>query len=151
MSTEVLFADLVGLEIELWSALDSRLRAEFGLPLSDCEGLRIVSSRSTCRVNDLADDLVITVGGASKLADRLERAGLVVRRANPGDRRSSVLELTESGLAARERSAELVRAELAARVDARLDADELQALAATLHKLRFRATDAASTTTKGTL
>ncbi|MDJ0336097.1 MarR family transcriptional regulator [Salinibacterium sp. G-O1] len=149
MTSEALFADLVGLEIELWGALDARLRAELGLPLSDCEGLRVIAARGNSRVNDLADDLVITVGGASKLADRLERAGLVTRQANPDDRRSSVLQLTDTGIAARERAAELVRAELAIRVDARLSADERRVLAEALHKLRFRTADTVKTTSKG--
>ncbi|MBX3098588.1 MAG: winged helix-turn-helix transcriptional regulator [Salinibacterium sp.] len=150
MTTEALFADLVGLQIELWNALDARLRAELGLPLSDCEGLRVIAMRETSRVNDLAETLVITVGGASKLADRLERAGLVARHANPGDRRSSVLRLTEAGISARERAAKLVDGELASRVDARLEQDERRVLAETLHKLRLRTADADPTTTKGT-
>lgn len=149
MTSEALFADLVGVEIELWGALDARMRAELGLPLSDCEGLRVIAARGTSRVNDLSDDLVITVGGASKLADRLERAGLVTRQANPDDRRSSVLQLTESGMAARERAAELVRAELAIRVDARLSADERRLLAEALQKLRFRTAETGTTTVKG--
>lgn len=149
MDTEQIFADLVGLEIELWNALDARLRIELGLPLSDCEGLRVIASSETARVNDLATDLVITVGGASKLADRLERAGLVTRRANPDDRRSSTLQLTESGHGARERAAEMVRSELASRVDARLSVDERRAFADALRKLRLRTPDAVTNTTKG--
>jgi len=150
MTSEALFTELVGIQIELWNALDVRLRAELGLPLSDCEGLRVIAARETSRVNDLAEDLVITVGGASKLADRLERGGLVTRLANPDDRRSSVLKLTAAGVTARERAAELVSTELAARVDARLDTEERRALAATLRKLRLHNVDAAMITTKGT-
>jgi DNA-binding MarR family transcriptional regulator len=37
------------------------------------------------------------VGGTSKVVDRLEAAGLCKRRANPNDRRSSVVELTSEG------------------------------------------------------
>jgi DNA-binding MarR family transcriptional regulator len=39
------------------------------------------------------------VGGASQAVDRIEAAGRCVRRANPTDRRSSFVELTESGRA----------------------------------------------------
>ena len=42
----------------------------------------------------IADELGISVGGASKSVDRLERQGWSRRLHNPGDRRSSVLELT---------------------------------------------------------
>ena len=50
-----------------------------------------------CRVQDIADDLCITVGAASKLVDRLETDDLARRAANPGDRRSSLISFTEQG------------------------------------------------------
>ena len=46
------------------------------------------------RVHDIARAIAITVGGASQAVDRLESAGLCARRANPTDRRSSIVELT---------------------------------------------------------
>jgi MarR family multiple antibiotic resistance transcriptional regulator len=49
------------------------------------------------RVQDLSADIGITVGAASKLADRLERDGLTARTPNPADRRSSLIGLTDSG------------------------------------------------------
>jgi DNA-binding MarR family transcriptional regulator len=49
------------------------------------------------RVQDLSDDIGITVGAASKLVDRLERGGLAVRSPNPVDRRSSLISLTVPG------------------------------------------------------
>jgi hypothetical protein len=45
-------------------------------------------------VFDIAEELSLTVGGTSKLVDRIEAAGHCVRRANPDDRRSSIIELT---------------------------------------------------------
>jgi MarR family transcriptional regulator, organic hydroperoxide resistance regulator len=48
-------------------------------------------------VHDIATTLSITTGGASKLIDRIEGAGLCRRRPNPDDRRSSLLELTSTG------------------------------------------------------
>jgi len=39
----------------------------------------------------------ITVGGTSKLVVRIEAVGLCRRRANPGDRRSQIIELTPAG------------------------------------------------------
>jgi len=151
VSVELLFADLVGLEIELWNALDDRVRAEIGLPLSDCEGLRVIAERGKCRVNDLADDLSITVGGASKLADRLERGGYLTRQSNPDDRRSSVLELTSSGIAARKRAKQLIGAELTTRIDSRLTAAERHAFGSALRTLRQCTATAAYDNSKGTL
>ncbi|HTZ66777.1 MAG TPA: MarR family transcriptional regulator [Roseiarcus sp.] len=48
----------------------------------------------------LADRLSMTRGAISKLADRLIVKGLIVRRANAGDRRFQSLALTRAGRAA---------------------------------------------------
>ncbi len=93
-----LLDQLVRFQIELWNGIDARLRAEHDLPVSRLTFLRIIDERGGCRVNDIADDMVITIGGTSKIVDQLERSGLVARRANPDDRRSSMIELTPSGV-----------------------------------------------------
>ena len=49
------------------------------------------------RVGDLARGLRITVGGTSKLVDRIERAGLIAREPDPDDRRASRVALTTAG------------------------------------------------------
>jgi DNA-binding MarR family transcriptional regulator len=49
------------------------------------------------RVGDLARALRITVGGTSKLVDRIERAGLIAREPDPEDRRASRVSLTTAG------------------------------------------------------
>ena len=92
-----LFADLVRLEIELWNAVDARLRAELDVGLATAQTLAVVAAVPDCRVHDIVRGLSITVGGASKTVDRLERDGLVARRPHPSDRRSSVIALTRAG------------------------------------------------------
>lgn len=108
-----LFSTLTRLETELWDAVDARLRQECGLPLGRFEAMVVVSSLGTCRVFDIASALAITVGGASKLVDRVEAAGYCSRKMNPGDRRSSLLDLTEEGNAVVARGRQVVEAELA--------------------------------------
>jgi len=49
------------------------------------------------RVGDLARALRVTVGGTSKLVDRIERAGLIAREPDPDDRRASRAALTTAG------------------------------------------------------
>ena len=92
-----LYRELVSFEIELWTGIDARLRAECDLPLTSFEVLRFLLERPGQRVQDIADEFSITVGGTSKVIDRLESNGLCVRRANPNDRRSSIVELTPDG------------------------------------------------------
>lgn len=49
------------------------------------------------RMHELADDVVMSRSGLTRLADRLETAGLLVRRQCPVDRRGTELELLPAG------------------------------------------------------
>jgi DNA-binding MarR family transcriptional regulator len=92
------FDAVVGYEIALWEHLDAQLNDAGDVSLAVFSALRVVERHhGAARIRELQDDLRITVGSASKLADRLERDGLVLRRQNPEDRRSSQLELTVDG------------------------------------------------------
>src|SRR4051812_50101758 len=99
-----LFGDLVRLEIELWDALDARLRAQCGLALGSFQVLSVIGTTDPCRVHDIVTALSITVGGASKAVDRVEKAGHAARRSNPNDRRSSIIDLTPAGATLLERT-----------------------------------------------
>src|SRR4249920_3035421 len=121
-SLQWLFGELVRLEIELWNAVDARLRADLALPLSSFEPMQVIARRGACRVQDIADEMAITVGGTSKLVDRLESAGHCSRRSNPEDRRSSLVELTPAGLEVLAKAGEVVDDELEMRVGAALSA-----------------------------
>jgi len=55
------------------------------------------SPRRRARLGELADLLTISRGGATKLVDRLEEAGLLRREPAPGDRRGSYAVLTRAG------------------------------------------------------
>jgi DNA-binding MarR family transcriptional regulator len=94
-----LATDVIRLEIALWERVDARLRSAHELPLAFFESLHFLSGapRGSMRVGDLARALRVTVGGASKLVDRIERAGLIAREADPDDRRASRVALTAAG------------------------------------------------------
>lgn len=92
-----LFNDIIRFEIELWNAVDARLKSEFNLPLSHFEPMSVIERLPGCRVYDIATELGITTGGTSKLVDRIEASGYCRRLPNPADRRSSLLELTPEG------------------------------------------------------
>jgi DNA-binding MarR family transcriptional regulator len=47
--------------------------------------------------SELADEVVLSRSGLSRMIDRIEEAGLVERRACPGDRRAINVALTEQG------------------------------------------------------
>jgi MarR family transcriptional regulator, organic hydroperoxide resistance regulator len=91
------FDDLVRFETILWGAIDARLQEECGVGLASLNAMLVIDASPLCRVHDIARAVAITVGGASQAVDRLESAGLCARRANPSDRRSSIVELTPAG------------------------------------------------------
>jgi DNA-binding MarR family transcriptional regulator len=91
------FDRLVHVETMLWNRLDDNLRQRVGLPLARLEVLRVIAHTECCRVNEVASGLLITVGAASKLVDRLEASGHCARQPNPDDRRSSLLNVTALG------------------------------------------------------
>jgi DNA-binding MarR family transcriptional regulator len=131
-----LFHQLVRCETELWNAVDARLRADFDLPLTRLEPMQVIARQPSCRVNDIAEELSITVGGTSKLVDRIEAAGHCVRRANPEDGRSSVIELTGAGQRVLTKAAKAFEDELETRIGSAVSARSLQQLYVSIIKLR---------------
>jgi DNA-binding MarR family transcriptional regulator len=133
---KVLFSELVRLETELWDAVEERLQKDHGVNLPTFEFLQIISRVPSCRVQDIAAELSITVGGTSKIVDRIEAAGLCARRANPGDRRSSIIELTAAGKRLLPRATVTVEDELRRLVGTALPDRSLAQFTRTLTKLR---------------
>lgn len=82
----------------------------------------------------LAAHRMITSGGMTSALDRLERKGLVERRPNPDDRRSTLVALTEEGLAVIDRAME-AHAATEQRLVAGLAPHERRDLAALLRRL----------------
>lgn len=137
-----LFHQLVRLETELWNAVDARLRVEFDLPLSRLEPMQVIARRPSCRVYDIAEELSITIGGTSKLVDRIEAAGYCVRRANPDDRRSSIIELTAAGRRVLAKANKVFESELRTRIGSAVPERSLQRFYSTVVKLRVANTSA---------
>ncbi|WP_205660780.1 hypothetical protein [Amycolatopsis vastitatis] len=63
---KLLYHDLVRFEMELWGAVDARLRAECDLQLTWFEVMRLLGRRGGCRVLDIAEEFGITVGGPAR-------------------------------------------------------------------------------------
>jgi DNA-binding MarR family transcriptional regulator len=127
---------LIRFETELWNAVDARLRADFDLPLSRLEPMQVIARRPSCRVYDIATELSITIGGTSKLVDRIEGAGYCVRRANPHDRRSSIIKLTAAGRRVLAKAAKVFEDELQTRISSAVPERSLQQFYSTLVKMR---------------
>jgi DNA-binding MarR family transcriptional regulator len=74
-----------------------------GLPAAWCEVLANLKVEPK-RMNELADDLILSRGGATRLIARMEEAGLVERQTPPHDRRATFAVITDAGAEAVERA-----------------------------------------------
>jgi DNA-binding MarR family transcriptional regulator len=131
-----LFSQLVRFETELWNAVEGRLRADFDVTLPVFEFMQVIARTPDCRVQDIAAELSITVGGTSKIVDRIEAAGYCARSANPSDRRSSIIGLTPAGQRLLPKLTTAVDDELRNRLGAGASDRSLIQLTRTLTKLR---------------
>ena len=68
-----------------------------GLNVTDMECLRLLFHKGSATPSELARHTGLTSGAATAMLDRLERAGLIERRANPDDRRGSLITPAKSG------------------------------------------------------
>ena len=134
--------------VRLWLLLWKATRAQeaqarrsveaMGLCLSDFGALEALLHKGPLPVNVLGRKILVSSGSITAAVDRLEREGLVERRASPTDRRSRIAHLTEKGTS-------LIRrlfAEHARDMEQAfscLDRQEKDALAALLAKLAARA------------
>jgi MarR family transcriptional regulator, organic hydroperoxide resistance regulator len=130
------FNDIIRFEIQLWNAVDARLKNEFDLPLTHFEPMSVMDRLPRCRVYDIASELDITTGGTSKLVDRIEANGYCRRLPNPEDRRSSLLELTPAGQRLFAEAGMAFDDELQRQLGAAVPERTLRQFAATLARLR---------------
>lgn len=94
----------IGLLFEATAGLSARFSAQFeehGLSAVEFEVLmRLTRSPGhQLRMTDLAAQTSLSTSGVTRVVDRMERDGLLRRRACPSDRRSSYAVVTAAGLA----------------------------------------------------
>ena len=106
----------------------------FGLTTAQFDVLAHVGAAEGLCQQELAERLLVTKGNVCGLIDRMEQAGLIVRRPDPTDRRVHRLELTAEG---RRLYAEAVPAQerLIASLLAELTPEEQRTLHALLRRL----------------
>jgi len=82
-------------------ALDAEMRAEHGLPVSSYEVLMFLADApgQRLRMAEIADRVLLSRSGLTRLVDRLEALGYVTRCAVEDDGRGAYAELTEAGRA----------------------------------------------------
>ncbi len=89
----------------LMRAFDAELEAGFGIATSEFEVLAMLAHHPAGRMRmaELADSVLLSASGMSRLVERLQRRGLVTREADASDRRGALAVITDAGreLAAR--------------------------------------------------
>jgi DNA-binding MarR family transcriptional regulator len=95
------FAAFYGLLVTEWrlgEKLDQELEATAGISLNFLELLiHLQWADGRKRMSELAERLLLSRGGATRLVARAEAAGLVTREIPPDDRRATYAVLTDAG------------------------------------------------------
>jgi len=116
------------------------------LTIAQVSALATVVGSGPLGIGQLADIEGLPSPAVTRLADKLEEAGLVVRSTNPADRRGVQLAATEKGIALLERRARIGNAWLAEQLSALSRADRI-AIERAIALLETFATERPSETT----
>jgi DNA-binding MarR family transcriptional regulator len=131
------FAALVRAHAAATRHLSAQLSTDHGLTLSDYEVLLRLArapDRQMRRV-DIAEQVLLTASGITRLLDGLEQSGWVERAACASDRRVVYAVLTDTGLAKLREASGSHLAQIDALFRTRLDDDELAGLTTLLIRL----------------
>jgi DNA-binding MarR family transcriptional regulator len=131
------FGALLRAHMSATKQLNAQLVADHGLTLSDYGVLLQLAWAPDRRLRrvDLADRILLTASGVTRLLDGLERHGFVERAACDTDRRVVYAVLTEQGLAKLRAAAATHLPQIESLFGARLQEDELEILIALLGRL----------------
>jgi DNA-binding MarR family transcriptional regulator len=131
------FVRLVRAHAAVTRRLSAQLSADHGLTLSAYEALlRLVRApESRMRRVDLANALLLTAGGVTRLLDGLERDGFVAREECASDRRVSYAVLTKAGRDKLREASKSHTRQIGELLGGPFDEDELAQLVALLDRL----------------
>jgi DNA-binding MarR family transcriptional regulator len=118
--------------------LSVQLQQEHGLTINAYEALLQLSRAGEdqpMRRVDLANSLLLTASGVTRMLDGLERGGLIERKACPSDARASYTVLTEAGRAKLHEASGSHVAAVRALLEERFENEELGRFAAMLDRL----------------
>ena len=131
------FAALLRAHAAATRSLSAQLSTDHGLTLSDYEVLLRLAHAPDRRMRrvDLAEQVLLTASGITRLLDGLEQSGFVERAACSADRRVVYAVLTEQGLEKLRAASRTHVAQIETHFRARLDESELEELTALLGRL----------------
>jgi DNA-binding MarR family transcriptional regulator len=118
-------------------ALEDRLQADSGLSLAEHEALSRLAGApdGSLRMAELADLMLVSKSGVTRLVDRLEARGLMERRACETDRRATYATITGKGRTAAERAWPVLAAGLSESFSRHLGEADVKALRKAMRKI----------------
>ena len=122
------------------SLLAEQSIANTGLCLTDFAALEALLHKGALTITQIQEKVRLASGSMTAAVDRLEKLGLVVRKASPSDRRARVLELTAKGKRLATSSFEKHAKDLEALMSA-LSEKEMEQLYGSLKKLGLLAAE----------
>jgi|SRR5665213_790401 len=133
----VLFGLLLETNARLTKDLGAALESSCQLPLAWFEVLLQLrqSADGRLKMSQMADAIVHSTGGTTRLVDRLEEASFVRREHCPSDRRSVYVSITDAGNAKLDEALGVHLTYLNENMGTRLDSGERETLAVLLAKL----------------
>jgi DNA-binding MarR family transcriptional regulator len=131
------FVRLVRTSVAVTGQLSAQLNADHGLTINDYEALLQLARAPESRMRrvDLANSLLLTASGVTRLLDGLERDGLVGREQCESDRRVSYAVLTKVGRDKLREASKSHTRQIRELFGERFDEDELAQLASLLDRL----------------
>jgi DNA-binding MarR family transcriptional regulator len=117
--------------------MNTQLVADHGLTINDYECLLNLARAEGRRMRrvDLAEQLILTASGVTRLLDGLERAGYVDREACASDRRVTYAVLTDAGLEKLREASKSHVADIRSYFENRFSPEELDQLVELLDRL----------------
>jgi DNA-binding MarR family transcriptional regulator len=115
--------------------LSQETLAPWDITPSHLRALRVLSREGSIRLSELSDRLRIAPRSATEVVDGLQVRGLVRRLPDPGDRRATLVEVTDRGASVLD-AARAARAAEAERVFGRLSQADRARLTRILRQLR---------------
>jgi DNA-binding MarR family transcriptional regulator len=91
---------MLQMHAQITQALDAQMRTEHGLSVSSYEVLMFLAAapERRLRMAEIADQVLLSRSGLTRLVDRLVQLGYVTRCAAENDGRGAYAELTDAGL-----------------------------------------------------
>lgn len=121
---------------ELIRTLDRELEAEQGFPITFFDVLaQLAQAGGRLRMSELADAVLLSKSGVTRLVDRMVKAGLVKREHCPTDRRAMYATITPDGKRALAKARPVHLRGVAEHFARHLDDEEAKTLAAALGRM----------------